>query len=547
MKNKLALVLVFCLVSVLAMCLVACNHAGEESGSVPTGLQIPDYTKPALNATYGQTLADVALPQGFTWDEPLTTSVGNAGEQTFHVTYTPEDTSKYRSISGIAVTVVVAKANFDMTGITFSDAQFTYDGQPHSLALTGTLPQGIVVYYENNDQADAGEYEVIAHFTVDGNHNAVQDMRATLSIIKSDIAGLSMTGATFTYDGIAHSITVVGTIPADVQVVYDNNYKVNAGTYDVVAHFIAGANYNNLPDLHATMTINKATVTGLSFADATYTYDGTEHSVEVTGTIPTGVSVSYTNNASTNAGQYIATATFTVNGNYNEIDPMIAILTINKADPVIETPEIMNVPYGTLLGNVPLINPTTGTVDPYLYWYNSGNTVYELGYLVHPVSYYNYDNENYNEVSDIPVTIRVYKNTDTLSVESERAIFYDAQKDITIRIVSTWQTNVSISEFDTSSLNMYIYAYAYKGRDFSDVDDATLNSNAESVKIDEVYHVRSLGEEGFTNTYVLETIYYCYTRQDVMCDEHIDYTISYDTTTHKFSFCDVDYGTLNLH
>ena len=89
------------------------------------GKQDPTYDVPTnLTATYGQTLADVTLPDGFSWEDPLTTSVGNAGAHTFKVTYTPEDTDNYNTITGIDVTLTVNKATLQApTGLTATFGQ----------------------------------------------------------------------------------------------------------------------------------------------------------------------------------------------------------------------------------------------------------------------------------------------------------------------------------------------------------------------------------------------------------------------------------------
>ena len=75
----------------------------------------PVYTVPVATATYGQTLKDVDLPDGFTWQDEKTTSVGNAGEHTFQVTFTPTDTENYNVVEDIEVTIEVAKANPTVT------------------------------------------------------------------------------------------------------------------------------------------------------------------------------------------------------------------------------------------------------------------------------------------------------------------------------------------------------------------------------------------------------------------------------------------------
>jgi hypothetical protein len=77
---------------------------------VNVGKTNPSYDIPnGLNATYGDKLANVELPEGFAWQD-ATASVGNAGVNTFVAIYTPEDTDKYNTVE-VNVTVTVAKAD----------------------------------------------------------------------------------------------------------------------------------------------------------------------------------------------------------------------------------------------------------------------------------------------------------------------------------------------------------------------------------------------------------------------------------------------------
>lgn len=68
----------------------------------------PPYTAPGpIDAKQGQTLAELALPDGFSWQDP-SASVGEAGEHEFAATYTPADTANYEAVEGVPVTVLVA-------------------------------------------------------------------------------------------------------------------------------------------------------------------------------------------------------------------------------------------------------------------------------------------------------------------------------------------------------------------------------------------------------------------------------------------------------
>ena len=66
----------------------------------------PVYTTPTdLTICADHTLADIALPSGWTWKDP-SVAVGEAGEKTFAAVFTPEDTLNYNTVEG-SVTVTV--------------------------------------------------------------------------------------------------------------------------------------------------------------------------------------------------------------------------------------------------------------------------------------------------------------------------------------------------------------------------------------------------------------------------------------------------------
>jgi uncharacterized repeat protein (TIGR02543 family) len=52
----------------------------------------------ALTAAYGQTLAEMCLAEGWSWDERGCTPVGNAGEARHPATYTPRDEANYSKV-----------------------------------------------------------------------------------------------------------------------------------------------------------------------------------------------------------------------------------------------------------------------------------------------------------------------------------------------------------------------------------------------------------------------------------------------------------------
>ena len=143
-----------------------------------------------------------------------------------------------------------------------------------------------------------------------------------------------LTSATNGINNVTYQYKVKG---AD-NTTYSDTLPINAGDYTVKATFAATDNYNEVTAT-ADFTITKATynMTGVKFEDASYTYDGSEKTLTISGTLPTGVTVAYENNKLTNAGSVTATAKFTIadSNNYCAIDDMTATLTITKAKPTV--------------------------------------------------------------------------------------------------------------------------------------------------------------------------------------------------------------------
>ncbi|MCY4780543.1 MBG domain-containing protein [Sphingobacterium sp. UT-1RO-CII-1] len=214
-----------------------------------------------------------------------------------------------------------------IAGITFGDAHFVYDGTAKSLAIEGTLPDGVSVSYSNNKQSEAGEYTVTA--TIAGGINYISGSQvAKLTITKAALPALTFMDGSFVYDGSVKALKVIG-LPEGTHVDYRENGKTEAGEYTVTAMIDGGNNYQD-SILTAQLRIEPATIAGITFGDAHFVYDGTAKSLAIEGTLPDGVSVSYSNNKQSEAGEYTVTAT--IAGGINYISgSQVAKLTITKA------------------------------------------------------------------------------------------------------------------------------------------------------------------------------------------------------------------------
>ena len=132
------------------------NHTKEFDGE--------QYTAQILNAS--------DLPQGISvhyryLDEEGNQVMSNApvGKYTIVADFIGGDINNYNPIEPMMATLTVSKRVVKISDkVSLESKTVNFDGNIHSLAITGDLPSNVQVSYENNDQKYAGEYEVIARF-----------------------------------------------------------------------------------------------------------------------------------------------------------------------------------------------------------------------------------------------------------------------------------------------------------------------------------------------------------------------------------------------
>lgn len=93
---------------------------------------------------------------------------------------------------GATATVIVnvVKGDYDISNVKFEDKTVIYSGVAQGLFISGALPEGVTVAYENNGKVEAGIYTVTANFTGDeNNYNAIPSMTATLTIKQDKVEG----------------------------------------------------------------------------------------------------------------------------------------------------------------------------------------------------------------------------------------------------------------------------------------------------------------------------------------------------------------------
>lgn len=318
------------------------------------------------------------LPAGvvvkYTWKKSSgETGSGNSFKDvgTYHVTATIAG-GYYATTTATATLTIVQPS---LSGITFTDKTFVYDGTKKSIEITGTLIEGASVSYSikgvNGESVDAGAtngttqvgvYEVTATF---GGNLAGNKLVAYLTILKATHR-VTLSNKTVTYNGNAHTLALP-TLPSGMSVAsssvsgkeYDDNHnptkpvsatqnggmvtRTNAGNYTITVNFNGGRNYNDTSS-SATLIIQAANLT-ISFAKTNayngqgWVYDGTTHEVKATVSNGANVPISYSytgtlsrsDNNFRDAGTYNLTATLNAGPNYFAASASVTF-TITKAD-----------------------------------------------------------------------------------------------------------------------------------------------------------------------------------------------------------------------
>lgn len=248
-----------------------------------------------------------------------------------------------------------------------------------------------------------------------------------------------------TYNGQSITVEVEKNYPEGTTVYYPNgNTFTNAGEYSVYA-IVSRRNYIT-QKLNAKVTIKKADydMEGVKLEDKTEEYDGSYHTLSITGALPTGVTASYSvekiiNTADgettesllnvnvINAGEYRYTVKFlSDNKNYNSITPLTATLNVSKKSYNTEnlTFDDVECEYDGAVHTIEATNLPDGVTAGYSVYIMEGDNKIELSlencidankYYITAHFYSN--NSNYEEIPEHTATLTIIpKDYDIKSV-----------------------------------------------------------------------------------------------------------------------------------
>ena len=211
------------------------------------------------------------------------------------------------------------------TNVVFANQTVDYDGEEHQIVVSGELPDGVSIVYENNKGTNAGVYNAKATISMEGYKQLVLTAKLTINKLNYDMSGAQWNYENaYTYNGNEQSVAVVN-LPQGVTVKkYQNNTKTNAGNYTASVEFNYDTVNHNQPTLaNLNWTISKASYDMSNVQwdyNNPFVYDGNEKEILIVG-LPQGVTVSqYQNNKKIEAGTYTASAVLNYDTtNYNAI------------------------------------------------------------------------------------------------------------------------------------------------------------------------------------------------------------------------------------
>lgn len=346
---------------------------------------------------------------------------------------------------------------------------------------TLTLNEDYTVEYSNNTNAGTGTVII----TGKGNYTGTVTKQFT---IEKDNIKIEVSDNEVTYDGKQHGIKInIITDLEEAVIKYGTTEEqcnlddmptyTNAGTYTIY-YEISANNYNTFKG-STNMIINEKSINSaiLTLDDEKYTYSGVAKTPivkvkdeDTTLTENTDYTVTYSDNV--NAGTGIIT--ITGKGNYKETASIT--FEIEKGTPMYTVPSGLITSYGSTLGKV--------TLPSGFSWEDDLNTeVGEIGLNTFKCTYTPEDTDNYNNVTEIEVTLKVMEKL-TVNIEEYATQISEDENTIYINDINENTPLEEIKNKITSNGTITIY----------ESDGTEITNNNENIKTGMKIEIKTLAE-----------------------------------------------------
>jgi len=309
-------------------------------------------TAPSASAlTYGDALSASVLTGGsasvsgtFAWtNSTIRPAVSDSGVTSYSVTFAPTDTTNYDIVT-TTVTLTVNKATPTIATAPTA-AALTYGDALSASALSGGSASVPGAFAWTNSAikpavSDSGvtSYSVTFTPTDSANYNTVTTAvtlsvsKATPTITTAPAAAALTYGDALSASALTGSASVPGAFAWTNSAIKPTVSDSGVTSYSVTFAPTDTTNYD-IVTTTVTLTVNKAAydMSGITFSNRSFWYTGAARSIFIAGTLPTGVSVSYSGNGWRDPGTYTVTASFSGDAdNYQPIPDMTATLNIRS-------------------------------------------------------------------------------------------------------------------------------------------------------------------------------------------------------------------------
>ena len=165
-------------------------------------------------------------------------------------------------ISYTPASLTIGKAPLTVTAVDKNKVYGTTDPALTYLVKASDLKNGdassvVSGELERVGGENVGEYTIEQGTLAASSNYTIEYTVAKLKITKATLSGLDLANIETIYDGSTKSLRLTGTLPQGVNVVYQNNDKINAGSYEVTALINESLNYFGT-SIKGMLTIHKA-------------------------------------------------------------------------------------------------------------------------------------------------------------------------------------------------------------------------------------------------------------------------------------------------
>ena len=401
-----------------------------------------------FSGTYGNNYGTLTVNGGYFNETAYTSFSGSISDESSAI-----NLEEFYSIFG--GTQLYSTYSIEYPYAVFSKGDYSIDnvtvtyGDSYSVTVKGTYTSVQVIYSYSYDGVKyegiklptiAGKYEVTATILAVSKDGTIDTSTVTFAIVIQPKtltnSMFSITGS-YVYNGTEQKAdyTFEDTdydgaelTENDFDVLYSSD-ATGAGT--VYVTFTGKGNYDGTVTLEYEIEKADYDMSGVSLTNLIVTYSGSQQSLQISGTPPTGVSVEYyyegtngteygiTTTAPTNAGYYIVIAVFSGDDNHNSISKLTADLTIEKAsyETTSLTLEDVTVTYDGEEHAVTVTGLPEG-VEATVYYAGTFSTDYDKTvyaptdagtYAVTAV--FSGDFDNYNSIDDLTANLTIEKAT----------------------------------------------------------------------------------------------------------------------------------------